>query len=374
MEIVRRWFNRTFSDPQVVILTILLVLISVFVLLTARMLAPVIASAIIAFILYAPVRLLKGWGVTHLAAVSIVFLGFLGFLLFTLLSVLPLLAAQLTQLAQQVPSMMVEAQTALMRLPERYPNIISEAEMGDFLAGLRTDLVAWSQLALSYSLASVMNAVVVAVYAILLPFMVFFFLKDGEKIVDWFAGFLPPERQLATQVWQEVKLQITNYVRGKFVEILIVAACSYVAYSLLGLNYAALLAVVTGLSVLIPYVGAALVTFPVALVAYAQWGLSSDFVWALAVYGLIQGLDGNVLAPLLLGDAVSLHPIAIIVAILFFGGLWGFWGVFFAIPLATVVQAVLRAWPRRLALAEAGTSEHAGPPAAARHEAGTPAA
>jgi putative permease len=64
-------------------------------------------------------------------------------------------------------------------------------------------------------------------------------------------------------------------------------------------------------------------------------------------YGEIQALDGNVLVPLLFSEVVNLHPVAIIIAILVFGGLWGFWGVFFAIPLATLVQAVLKAWPGR---------------------------
>jgi putative permease len=62
-------------------------------------------------------------------------------------------------------------------------------------------------------------------------------------------------------------------------------------------------------------------------------------------YGIVQALDGNVLVPLLFSEAVNLHPVAIIVAVLVFGGLWGLWGVFFAIPLATLVKAVLNAWP-----------------------------
>jgi putative permease len=64
------------------------------------------------------------------------------------------------------------------------------------------------------------------------------------------------------------------------------------------------------------------------------------------VYGFIQFLDGNLLVPLLFSEVVNLHPVAIIVAVLFFGGIWGFWGVFFAIPLATLVKAVYNAWPR----------------------------
>ena len=65
------------------------------------------------------------------------------------------------------------------------------------------------------------------------------------------------------------------------------------------------------------------------------------------VYGFIQFLDGNLLVPLLFSEVVNLHPVAIIVAVLLFGGIWGFWGVFFAIPLATLVKAVYNAWPQK---------------------------
>lgn len=162
----------------------------------------------------------------------------------------------------------------------------------------------------------------------------------------WFGQYLPRERNLSTTVWREVDMQIGNYIRGKFFEILILGCVSYVTFSLMGLNYPALLAVANGLSVIIPYIGATLVTVPVLLVAFFQWGLSHDFYYLLLAYGVIQTLDGVLLVPLLFSEAVNLHPVAIIVAILFFGGLWGFWGVFFAIPLATLVRAVLSAWPR----------------------------
>ena len=76
-----------------------------------------------------------------------------------------------------------------------------------------------------------------------------------------------------------------------------------------------------------------------------QWGWGTDFFYLLGVYAIIQALDGNVLVPLLFSEAVNLHPVAIILAVLAFGGVWGFWGVFFAIPLATLVKAVLYAWP-----------------------------
>jgi len=98
--------------------------------------------------------------------------------------------------------------------------------------------------------------------------------------------------------------------------------------------------------VLVPYIGATVVLFPVILMGFFQFGWSPDFMSIVIGYAVIQLLDGNLLAPLLLSEVVNLHPVAVITAILVFGGFWGLWGVFFAIPLATLVQAVLRAWSR----------------------------
>jgi putative permease len=134
-------------------------------------------------------------------------------------------------------------------------------------------------------------------------------------------------------------------IRGKVYEIIIVGVASYIVFKFFGLNYASLLAIVVGLSVLIPYIGAATVTIPVALVGFFQWGLGTDFTWLMIAYFVLQFLDGNVLVPILFSDAVNIHAIAIIASILVFGGLWGFWGVFFAIPLATLVKALINVWP-----------------------------
>ena len=191
----------------------------------------------------------------------------------------------------------------------------------------------------------VLGILTLLVYLILMPLMVFFFLKDKAVIITWVKHFLPADRRLAGQVWADVDMQIGNYVRGKFIEIVIVWIVTYVTFALMGLQFSMLLGVLVGLSVVIPYVGAVTVTFPVAVIAYFQWGFTSDFAYIMIAYAVIQALDGNVLVPLLFSEVVNLHPIAIITAVLVFGGLWGFWGVFFAIPLATLVQAVLKAWP-----------------------------
>jgi len=197
----------------------------------------------------------------------------------------------------------------------------------------------------SFSISSLQGIITWMVYLILIFLLVFFFLKDKEVIKTWISGYLPRKRVMVQQVWGEMDVQIGNYIRGKIVEIIIVGVASYIAFLIMGLNYAFLLGLLVGLSVLVPFVGATVVTIPVALTAFFQFGWSSEFGYLLLVYGIIQAIDGNVIVPLLFSEAVNLHPVAIIVAIIFFGGFWGLWGVFFAIPLATLVKAVLNAWP-----------------------------
>ena len=264
-----------------------------------------------------------------------------------LFGLLPLLSAQATQFVQQIPNMLNVGQEVLLKLPEKYPEIASAQQIDEIMVLIRTELTSWGQRLLSVSLASVMGLITVLIYLVLMPILIFFLMKDKELLVVWMGRLAPGEHQLVSQVWSEVDRQIGNYVRGKFWEILIVWFACLVTFSLLGLQYAMLLSVLVGLSVLIPFVGAAVVTIPVVFVAWFQWGFGSEFMTLFIAYLVIQALDGNLLVPTLFSEVNNLHPVAIITAVLIFGGLWGVLGIFFAIPLATLVHAVLNAWPRQ---------------------------
>ena len=344
---LRSWFERHFSDPQVVILALVLLIGLALVVFAGRLLAPLIASVIIAYLLEGGVRYLEHHGVPRFPAVIVVFSLFLSLFISIMLLLLPLLAGQLSQLARELPAIATKTQELMLQLPERYPQIFSEQQIRELLASIRHNLTTFGQQVVVLSLTSAVQLMTLLVYLVLVPLLVFFMLKDKHKIVSWLLVFLPQERTLVNNVWADVDAGIGHYVRGKFIEILIVWVVSYAAFTLLGLPYAMLLSLATGLSVIVPYVGAAIVTIPVAAVAYVEFGVTPAFWYALVAYGVIQFLDGNLLAPLLFSEVVNLHPVAIIAAILVFGGIWGLWGVFFAIPLATLIAAVLNAWPTR---------------------------
>jgi len=345
---VRDFLQRVLPNSQVVSLAIILFVGSLLIYALAGLLMPVFASIVLAYLLEGLVVKAENRQVPRLVAVYVVFFAFLTGLGFVLFILIPMVSEQMVELVQRIPEIVTSAQTEIMRFPERHPELISEARIRDIMFSVQQDLLKYGQDIISGSAQSFAGLVAAIIYLFLVPLMVFFFLKDKKILLHWLLQFLPPDRTLTLKVWQEVDLQIANYIRGKFVEVFILWAASYLTFYLLNLNYAMLLAVLMGLSVVIPYIGATLVTFPVLGVAYVQWGggHGDEFMYVVIAYSLIQAIDGVVLVPLLFSEAVNLHPIAIIVAILFFGGLWGFWGVFFAIPLATLVKAVLTAWPR----------------------------
>jgi putative permease len=350
MDAIRDWFRRHFSDPEVVFLTVLLVGGLLFVVLLGRLLAPLIASLVIAYILGAPIESLRRMGLPRPAALAIVFLGFLTVLLLALLAFLPLLSQQVEQVVRALPGMFATTQELLLALPERMPDLVDRQQVEELMARIRGDALDAAQGLLAFSVAQLGGLVSLGVYLFIVPFLVFFMLKDKDRILQWFQRFLPGQRSLATQIWIEVDRKLGAYVRGKIYEVGIVGSVTWVVFTLLGVDFALLLAVLTGLSVLIPYVGVVAVTLPVALAAVFQFGWSAQFAAVMGAYLLIQLVDGNLLAPLLISEVVDIHPIAVIGSILLFGGLFGFWGVFFAVPLATLVAAVIHAWPSRAGL------------------------
>jgi putative permease len=347
MQLIKTWFKNQFNNPQVVILTVILLTGFGVVYFLGRMLIPLFAGLIIAYLLDGVVKQFTKRGLPRLLAVLIAFMFFILLLFFSIFWLVPLLTKQLTQLVQQLPFMISETQNLLLQLPEEYPKFISEEQVYEVFSVIRGEVGKLAQNILAISAASVIGLITLLVYLIIVPLLVFFFLKDKDKILNWIADFLPRDRSLATQVWEDVNLQIANYIRGKTWEIIIVWIVTFWVFTFLKLQYAMLLGLIVGFSVLIPYVGAAVATIPIALVAYFQWGFESEFIWVLIAYAIIQLLDGNVLAPLLLAEVVDIHPVGVITSILVFGGLWGFWGIFFAIPLATVIQAIIKAWPRQ---------------------------
>ncbi len=344
-EMISSWYKRRFSDPHAVSLVAILLFGFITIYFFGDLIAPLLVAIVLAYLLEWPVVHLTRFGVPRTLAVIFVIVGFSSLMLVAVFGLVPTIWQQVGNLINDIPTMYVGLQGFIAELPQRYPELENFQIVESIVTNAKNQVIGMGETVLKGSLASLVSLATLAVYLILVPLLVFFLLKDKQEMIRMASGILPRNRRLANKVWLEMNEQISNYIRGKVMEILIVGGVSYITFAILDLRYSVLLAVAVGFSVLIPYIGAAAVTVPVAMVGLFQWGLTPQFYWLLLAYGIIQALDGNVLVPVLFSEAVNLHPVAIIVAVLVFGGLWGFWGVFFAIPLATLVKAVWHALP-----------------------------
>ena len=346
IEMLKNWYNRRFSDPQAMGLAAILLFGFMAIYFFSDLIAPLLVAIVLAYLLEWPVRLLnEKLKCPRLLATTLVIGTFTGLVFLVVLVLLPNLWTQMVNLLSDLPHMFNKFNEWLLSLPQRYPDLIDTKTVESIFGTVKEKILGLGESALKLSLASLMNLVTLGIYAFLVPLMVFFLLKDKRQLMDGVSRFLPRNRTLASAVWVEMQQQISNYIRGKLVEIFVVAAVTYMIFLIFGLNYPLLLAVAVGISVLVPYIGAVLVAIPVVLVAIFQFGDTHTFWYIVIAFVVSQLLDGNLLVPFLFSEAVNLHPLVIIIAVLIFGGLWGFWGVFFAIPLATLVKAVVNAWP-----------------------------
>lgn len=345
-KVLQRWMAQYFGTEEAVLLSVL-VIASIIILATlGDVLGPVIAALVFAFLLQGIVNSLQKYGFSKIVAVLSTYILFLVTFITVLVVLIPIIGRQTSLLLKELPNMVAQLKLLLSSLPEKAAEYISPEQIQLVVARISEEVANLAEQLLSLSISSFPSILAIMVYLFLVPLLVFFMLKDKDTLLNFISNMLPKERRVMTIIWNEMDMQFANYVRGKAIEILIIGIVSFVVFLFLDLKYAALLASLVGLSVLIPYIGATLVTIPVLLVGYLQWGLTNDFAWLVAMYAIIQIIDGNVLVPLLFSEVVNLHPVAIVIAVLIFGGIWGFWGLFFAIPLATLVKAIYNSWPR----------------------------
>lgn len=347
IKLIKDWYTDNLTDPNQVSLALVLIFSIILTYIIVQTIAPILVAIVLAYMLEGLVQhLMKITTATRHFSVIVVFSLFLIISILTLFMLLPLLLDQLTLLVKSLPEIFNKSKQLILGLYDENEYIPKDYINNIFL-GLQGETSKVGNSIFTFSLTSAGGLFAIIVYAILVPIMIFFMLFDKETINSWIARFFPKKLELTRRAYSELNLKIGNYIRCKVIEIMIVWISSFILFFALGLNYSLLLSFLCGLSVIIPYVGMIAVTIPIILVAYFQWALGSEFWYVIIGHLLIQAVDGNVVVPILFSDAVNIHPFAILLSILFFGSVWGIWGVFFAIPLAVLVSTILNVWPER---------------------------
>lgn len=334
-------FRRMLADPRWVVVAAVLVGVVMLVWLLGEVLLPLLIALVLAYFLDGGVELLCRHRCNRSIGVAVIYTLFLVAYVVAILGPLQLAVRQTLRLLQAFPALVNELRHLLtdVQLPP-FLDWVAPPSEGGLAELLATNVRQYGDQALGQALGAVTGATSWAFYLFLIPLLVLFFLNDKESVRGFVLRLLPRDMELLTKIWAEMELRMANYIRGKVWEILIVGIVTWVVFFLLGFQYAAVTSILAGVSVIIPYIGALAVTVPIFLLGLLQWGPGWPLVWLLVAYIVIQFLDGNVLVPLMFSEAVKLTPTVILVSIMIFGAVWGLWGVFFAIPLATLIKTL----------------------------------
>ena len=349
LEEINNLFKKIFSNEETLVFSILVISAFLILFFLGSILTPFLISIIFAYLLIGMQSRFESYGLKSSIALFLTYSIFLLLGIALMVWLAPLLYQQLQAIVLEVPKWLNSFILFAQDIPAKYPDLVSSDQITVFLESLSGQITTLSQDFVKASITGIQNTATIAINLILLPILVFFFLCDRESIISGFLSILPKERRMLKNVWAEMDEQLSNYARGKAIEIVIVGTAAAIIFMYFDLEYVALLSVLVGFSVLIPFLGAFIVTIPVAAVGLLQFNLTFEFWLLMGSYLALQVLDGNLLVPILFSDAVKLHPVVIILAVFVFGGLFGFWGVFFAIPIATLIKAIWNAWPEKLA-------------------------
>ncbi len=384
IRLFKNWYLRHFSQPGTTEFALVLICAFLMVYYLMWLVGPLVVALCIAYCLDGLVSALDhGCGIGRRFGSVLVMLGFVGFAVLITVLIVPQVIRQCGQfyngivaLSQETAAQALEEEellpgydagsetfsmtvedfdktvvrhlySAADYLPDPVASMINEDDLLHAIQSARAAVTSYvAEIIRTQLMPSVMNAVSFAMYLIVVPIFTFLMLYNKHVLQKRVQTYLLPNNQvLIHELWPSLNGQIAGYIRGKMLHIIIIAICNTFAFKLMGLNYAFLLGLGVGLSVVVPYVGAVVIAIPVVLVAVMQFGFDMQLVWVLAIYLVIQLLDGNVLPPMLFSKALNLDAFTSLAAILIFGGLWGFWGGFFSIPLATLIKTLIVRWP-----------------------------
>ena len=352
------WFFTWFLDNKAVtvFLVTLLLGLNIFILskisflfipvidFLSVVMLPVILSGLLFYLLNPLVDLMEKYKINRVLAISIIFVIIAFLLIIGLAVAIPNLQRQVIIFAQNVPSYIEDADRVIddlvtKRLPDDF-----RPQLEQVLAQFSTQATAWasniSSKAVNWVSAIISGTSQVIVALIIMPFMLFYLLRDGKGLRDYITQFLPNKlREPVGKVLSDVNQQLANYVRGQITVAVIVAIMFIIFFKIIGLRYAVALGVTAGVLNLVPYLGSFLAMLP-ALVL----GLIAGPVMLLKViivFIVEQTIEGRFVSPLILGSQLNIHPITILFVLLTSGSMFGIWGVLLGIPIYASAKVVI---------------------------------
>ena len=313
--------------------------------------APFLIAGFLFYLLNPLVKMLmkiriKKFKVKRPLAIAVVFLLLISVLGLVISFFIPRLIEQIKSLVIGLPGYLSELQRFLTNLfNNSHIDWLQKVDLHSYMnkfEGSLTSILKKFILSLTTSLGSVIGTITsVTVTLVTVPFILFYMLKDGEKLVPTVEKFFPEHnRSKVARLLHEMSTTLSRYISGQMIECLFVGTFSAIGYSMTGIPYALLVGLFAGITNIIPYLGPYIGLMPALFLAFSK-SLPTVF-WVIVVCIVVQQLDGNLVYPNVIGKSLHLHPLTIIIILLVAGNIAGLLGMILGVPLYAVTKVVVK--------------------------------
>ncbi|WP_423406900.1 AI-2E family transporter [Heyndrickxia sp. MSNUG] len=299
---------------------------------------PVLISGLIYYILRKPVRWLDQY-MPKVISILIVFAVFIGIFTTFFYFAGSLVGEQVSNLTENFPQRIEEVTKESEKVMK--DNKFEMVNANDVKQKALTYLSKVSN-NLGENVISIISLLTsVATVLVVVPFLVFFFLKDEEKLRPYIIKLIPNEHeQEGNKILKDIDKTLFTYVTGQFIIALVDGTLMYIGYKIIGLDYALLLAIFTMFLTVVPFLGPLIGVLPALFVALATSPMMMFKV--LVVLLVVQQLEGNFVTPQVMGKKLNIHPITVILLLIAAGSIYGFIGILIAIPLYSVIKIIIK--------------------------------
>lgn len=351
------WFDKWILNNKFVmgLLIVLLILLIIFVFSKISYLFkplgsffsilgfPLILGGILYYLMNPFVNWLQRRGIKRMWSIGLSFVVLLLLLIWGIAILIPVIQEQTIGIIEDLPQYWKTINTMLLGLFEYDWFRSIQEQISQINSQIMNAVTSWANNVLTNTVAGLGNVVGlvtnVVVGLITMPILLYYLLKDGEKLPGLILGIVPTRHRKSLQtLMAKINLQISQYVRGQIMVAISVGIMFVVGYSIIGLNYGVVLGVLAGFLNVIPYIGSFLAMVPAIIIAIVD----SPFMLlqVLLVFGIEQFIEGRVISPQILGSNLSIHPVTIIIVLLTAGKIFGLVGFVLGIPGYAVLKVI----------------------------------
>lgn len=302
-----------------------------------RLLFPFLIACFIAYLLYPLINWLEQYKLHKVLAILLIYILIIGGLTYLVYRVYPALIQQLRDLNEHLPQFIAMYEDTIYNIYES-TSFLPEA-VHDQIDQVILKVETYLENIVGKLIGGFTKVFDVIILITVIPVLTFYFLKDYENIKKYFKRFIPQgHRTRVSQTIGAIDERLGSYIRGQLFVCSLVSLMTLIVFYLLGIEYALLLAIIMGVTNIIPYFGPIIGAIPAIAITITVSPKLAIFV--LITILVVQIVESNFISPYIVGKSINIHPVAIIFALLLGGQLQGVIGMILAVPILTILKEI----------------------------------